>query len=171
LVFAPSILVVLWFSASVSWWARIRQGAMVVLIALALNVPHFARSFETFGSPLGPSVRGSALEDLVNEALTPAILASNLVRNLSLHVGTPFRMVNTAFERAIERGHAWFGMDVNDPRSTRLYSLSHFDIVGTSTDPDRTGNPLHLALTFAAVAAIAVGGGGRRAPPPPRHTP
>src|SRR5215510_12937623 len=71
-------------------------------------------------------------------------------------------MVNTAFERAIERGHAWFGMDVNDPRSTRLYSLSHFDIVGTSTDPDRTGNPLHLALILVAVAVIAAGGEGRR---------
>jgi hypothetical protein len=159
LVFAPSILIALWSSAS--WWARIRHGALVVLIALALNVSHFARSFEIFGSPLGPSLRGPAPEDLVNEALSPAILASNLVRNLSLHVGTPFPIVNTAFERAIERGHAWFGMDVNDPRSTRLYSLSHFDIVGTSTDPDRTGNPLHLALILAAVAVIAVGGGRR----------
>ena len=162
LVFAPSILVALWFSASASWWARIRHGALVVLIALALNVSHFARSFETFGSPLGPGLRGPAPEDLVNEAVSPAILASNLVRNLSLHVGTPFPMVNTAFERAIERGHAWFGMDVNDPRSTRLYSLSRFEVVGTSTDPDRTGNPLHLALTLAAVATIAAGGVRRR---------
>ena len=151
LIFAPSLLVVLWFSSSVSWWAQIRQGAIVILIALTLNVSHFARNFETFGSPLG----GPASEDLINEALSPAILASNLVRNLSLHVGTPFPMVNTAFERAIERGHAWLGMDVNDPRSTRLYSLSRFDVVGTSTDPDRTGNPLHLALALAAVAAIA----------------
>jgi hypothetical protein len=161
-IFAPSLLVALWSSASISWWGRIRQGAMVVLIALALNVSHFARNFETFGSPLGPRLRGPASENLINEDLSPAILASNLVRNLSLHVGTRFPVVNTAVERAIERGHARFGMDINDPRSTRLYSLRRFDVVGTSTNPDRTGNPLHLALTFAALVAIAVESGRRR---------
>ena len=126
----------------------------MAFIALVLNVSHFARNFETFDSPLGPRLRGSESENLINEALSPAILASNLVRNLSLHVGTRFPLVNTAFERAIERGHAWFGMDINDPRSTRLYSLRRFDVVGTRTDPDRTGNPLHLALIFAALVAI-----------------
>jgi len=161
-VFAPPLLVALWFSTPVSRGTQIRQGAVVILIALALNVSHFARNLETFHSPLGPP-RGSSMEaNLFNERLSPTVLASNLVRNLSLHVGTRFVRLNSALERAIERGHAWFGLDVNDPQSTRLYPRPRFEIYRDPADPDRTGNPLHLGLIIGAGAAIAAHGRGRR---------
>jgi hypothetical protein len=129
-----------------------------LLIALALNAPHWARNLATFGSPLGPGASGSPGREndrLTNDALSPGILASNVIRNLSLHAGTPSRKVNRALESAVERGHEWLGVAIDDPRSTRLYSDRRFMIVGDSTDPDQ------MLLVAAATAASRCG--GRRA--------
>ena len=158
-IFAGPLLMSMSGFTATGWSTRVGRGVWVLLIAIVLNAPHWSRNIETFGSPLGPRNLGSAddsRDKLTNEALSPGILASNVVRNLSLHAGTPFRNVNLALEEAIERGHAWFGLDVNDPRSTRLYSLSRFEIVGGSTDPDRSGNPLHLLLILSAAVRIVM---------------
>jgi hypothetical protein len=167
LLLGAPLLVTAGGSGAPSWPTRVTRGTWALLIAATLNAPHWSRNIEAFGSPLGPQQLGSAGEigdKLTNDALSPGILASNVVRNLSLHVGTPSRTVNLALEQAIARGHAWFGLDLEDPRSTRLYSLSHFAIFAGSTDPDRTGNPLHLLLILAAGVRIIVSAPLRRSP-------
>jgi hypothetical protein len=148
---------------------RLLHVVSALLIALALNAPHWARNLATFGSPLGPGASGSPGREndrLTNDALSPGILASNVIRNLSLHAGTPSRKVNRALESAVERGHEWLGVAIDDPRSTRLYSDRRFMIEGDSTDPDRAGNPLHLLLVAAAAARIALWRPARRSPGP-----
>jgi hypothetical protein len=150
-----------------AWATRAIRGACILLIAVALNAAHWTRNINAFGSPLGPRLLGSAdgvADKLTNDALTPGILASNLVRNLSLHAGTPFKGMNLALENAIERGHALLGLDVDDPRSSRLYPLDHFEIPSSSNDPDQTGNPLHLLLILATAARIGLVRSTRRSP-------
>ncbi len=154
-------------SGAVPWPTRVTRGAWALLVAAMLNAPHWSRNIATFGFPLGPQRLGSAGasdDKLTNDAFSPGILASNVVRNLSLHAGMPSRTVNLALEKAIARGHAWFGLDPEDPRSTRLYSLRHFSIYAGSTDPDRTGNPLHLLLILAAGVRIIASAPLRRSP-------
>lgn len=166
-VFAVPVLLTMSGFTTTAWSTRLGRGVWVLLIAIVLNAPHWSRNIETFGSPLGPRNLGSAddsRDKLTNEALSPGILASNVVRNFSLHSGTPFAKVNLALEEAIERGHAWFGLDVNDPRSTRLYPTNRFEIVGGFANPDRSGNPLHLFLILSAAVRIVVSRPLRRSP-------
>jgi hypothetical protein len=89
-------------------------------------------------------------------------LISNLVRNLTIHVGIPFPAINSAIETEVARWHTWLGIDVNDLRSTRLYPEHRFAIVGTPVSPDRTGNPIHLCLITFAILIAAVSGQLRR---------
>ncbi len=140
--------------------AVVRSGVVAAAIALALNAPHLHRNLETFGWPLGPRTSGSATgdvdDDLVNQTMSPAIFASNVVRNASLHMGTRFGSVNAALQSGIERAHAALRLDVDDRRTTRLYPLPHFVVDGSSNDPDRSGNPVHLAILLLAAGLALV---------------
>lgn len=166
LLFAGPILLIGYSSIATTWSASAKRGAWILLVAMALNVPHWTRNIATFGSPLGPQKPGSGDETsdkLTNDSASPGIVASNVVRNLALHAGTPFRSLNLALEQGIRRGHAWFGLDVHDPRSTRLYD-SQFRISGAAADPDKTGNPAHLLLILAVAGHIVVSRRLRRLP-------
>jgi 4-amino-4-deoxy-L-arabinose transferase-like glycosyltransferase len=152
------LLITLW-----PWRARpraavVRSGAVAAMIALALNTPHLYRNLAGFRAPHGPSGRSTpdVVGDLLNHSLSPASFASNLVRNVSLHVGTRFGSMNAVLQSSIERAHAAFGLDVNDPRTTRLYPLAGFAVDGRPNDPDRTGNPVHLAVILVS-AGLALG--------------
>jgi hypothetical protein len=105
----------------------------------------------------GPATRDrpTARDKLTNDALTPGIFASNVVRNLSLHAGIGHPGVDRAVPRATEQLHRLVGLDVEDPRSTRLYSDTRFRVRGDSTDPDSAGNPVHLVLMVLAAVRVA----------------
>ena len=162
LLFAAPLLLITPAVRSIPWTRHLAQVGGALLIALALNAPHWARNIDAFGWPLGPRNSGSAdgvRDKLTNDGVSSAILVSNVVRNLTLHVGTTSRGANLALEGAVERVHGWLGVSVDDPRSTRLYSDRRFAVVGDPVNPDRTGNPLHLLLVVSAAVAIA---GSRR---------
>jgi hypothetical protein len=166
-VFAGPLLLVMPKLIRGPWRLQLRQGAWIVLILGALNLAHWVRNIGTFGMPLGPASSDSAggiRDKLTNDALSLDILASNVARNISLHLGTPFEPVNLALEETLVRGHAWLGLAVDDPRSTRLYSAPRFAVVGEFANPDRTGNPLHLLLILVTCARIALLGPLRSSP-------
>ena len=71
----------------------------MVLCAVALNAPQYWRNAQVFGSPLGPGGEGNFR--YANDAFSPAILASNALRNLGVHAGTPWPAANAYIERAI----------------------------------------------------------------------
>jgi 4-amino-4-deoxy-L-arabinose transferase-like glycosyltransferase len=162
----PLLLLALPGWSAVRWrWTRFGYLGLAFLVAVAPNAPHWVRNQTTFGSPLGPGSAGSPGSEndrLTNEAMTPATLASNLIRNLSLHVGAPSAKANRALEAAVGRTHDRLGVAIDDPRTTRLYSDTRFRVAGDPTDPDRAGNPFHLLLTLTALALVAV---------PPRRSP
>ena len=135
-----------------------KHAALIALVVLGLNGPHYARNFQLYGWVLGPSLPGAPKslddpQDQTNESLSLPILLSNLVRNTALHLGTPFPAVNTTLEDAIRSGHAWLGIDPDDPRSTWL--RTSFRIPPVTTNENRAGNPLHLLLIVGACLALA----------------
>lgn len=167
-LFGVPILVALWPWTATPRWAMVRSGALAVLLVAALNAPHVARNLATFGSPLGPARPGSATGDahdsLANEAMTPGLLASNLVRNLTIHAGTGFGPLDASLTALVARAHAAVGLDASDPRTSRLYPLPSFVIDGSAADPDRTGNPVHLVVVLCALGSILATPAVRRRP-------
>jgi hypothetical protein len=123
-------------------------------VALALNAPHYLRNQALYGSPLGPGGEGEPGDQLsyANAGHSPAILASNVVRNLALHVGTPWRDVNLALTDAIRAGYTRLGLDPDDPRCT--WGGTHFRLTRLAWDEDTTGN-LPQLLLFAGTAVLA----------------
>ncbi|HEX2722189.1 MAG TPA: phospholipid carrier-dependent glycosyltransferase, partial [Gemmatimonadaceae bacterium] len=113
-----------------AWWAVreirisarsfLRRAVLVGISALAINATHYARNWNVYGWPLGP--RGA--EGVVNAATGPRVLASNLVRNAALHLGTPKDTripasikFNARANDAVRVIHRWIGLDVNDTRT------------------------------------------------------
>ncbi len=127
---------------------KLAQGAAIVCCALLLNLPHYARNLALFGAPLGPGAEGSFR--YVNDAFWPSILASNALRNAGLHLGTPFRAVNAAVERAIEGIHIVIGIAPDDPRST--WPTTRFWVAPIAVSEEEAANGLHLVLLVAALA-------------------
>jgi hypothetical protein len=131
-----------------------KQLGVVAIVAFSLNVGHYARNFEVFGSPLGPAE--SHLH--TNEVMGLQPLTSNLIRNLSLQFATPSSRINVAIVSFVRSIHSMFAIDVNDPRTTLFAPMPQW-LYGLPTailDDSSAGNPLHLCLILTtAVVAVA----------------
>lgn len=154
----PAILVVAYGTLRRSRRARARVVGLVVLPPLLLMAPHLVRMEKTFGHPLGSApVRNLYSNDTVG----PRVLASNVLRNLTLQLNTPVRGLNDALERGVRRLHGWMGISPEDSRTTWLERT--YRITRTVPGQDRASNPLHVVLLLFVLAGLAVQ--GRRAPP------
>jgi hypothetical protein len=85
--------------------------------------------------------------------MTPPLLVSNLLRNVSLQLDTRTPVLNRGIVAAVRRAHDLVGLDVNDPRTT--WSSSVFDGPRPSTDADTTGNLWHFLLSALVVLLVA----------------
>ncbi len=131
-------------------WGFVAQLALIAALALALNLPHYARNLAAFGSPLGP---GEETRLYRNERFGLDVLASNLSRNLALHL-VSFSPINQTVQGAVEGLHGWLGMDMNDPATTwkdHAFRLNRFVV-----NEDFTGAPLHLGLLLAAFVLLVL---------------
>jgi 4-amino-4-deoxy-L-arabinose transferase-like glycosyltransferase len=157
-IFAVSLLLTLFLAKKIPLHTiTLKQAGCIVVIALVLNTPHYIRNVDTFGFPLGPRNLGSPMDvggSLTNETFSPAILISNLTRNVALHI-SPLPGFKPLVETVIERWHRWLGIDVNDPPST-LSPDDRFKLPGTMNDPASTGNPFHLLLIVLAIVPILI---------------
>ncbi|MDM0081991.1 glycosyltransferase family 39 protein [Variovorax sp. J31P179] len=119
-------------------------GALVV--AVVVNVPHYARNFEMYGSPLGPGSEGG---DFVyaNQLLSPAAITSNVLRNLGLNLAI-YEPVDRATEKIIYKVHERLGISPKDPRTTWPGTEFH---VRDSHNEDDAGNTAPLLLIVIAL--------------------
>ena len=133
----------------------VRWGLAMILVAAALNGPHWVRNQHAFGSPLAlPVARGG--HDLANTKHSPAALASNVIRNVTLHTNTPWRGINAWEERVVMRAHRRLGLTTNDPATTM--SGSPWFVVDTTWYRDGSnGSPLHLLLVFVVGGSLILG--------------
>lgn len=129
-----------------------RRGAkrLTLLVALAsasavaINGGQVYRNIRVWNNPLG----NSGQYELANAVISPASIASNVVRNVTLHANTGFREVNGALYRAVVAVHDVLGIDHDDRRTT--YGNSHFDVPRKGEDEGLSGNRWHLLLIVVA---------------------
>ncbi|MGK5094963.1 glycosyltransferase family 39 protein [Deltaproteobacteria bacterium TL4] len=143
----------LWFLVlGIKHWksALWKQIMLVGIIALCLNLGHYSRTYQLYGSPVGSPYSFS------NELYSVPALLSNISKNIGLHLTLPFMGVNQIFEQGFFKFHHGLGVDINDPRLS-FYGLK-FKIPRLSNHEDLTGNPLHLILIFIAVGLCFVKG-------------
>jgi Dolichyl-phosphate-mannose-protein mannosyltransferase len=141
------------------WWTflalrnlrrRVWQPLLVIgTIVLSVNMGYYARNFELWGNPLG-----IGQVPYSNEIFGVPVVVSNIIRNISLHMGTPSERVNTAILSGVRILHVPLGIDANDPRTTFKIICCPFRINGFSTLEDLAGNPIHLGLMMLSLALL-----------------
>lgn len=131
---------------------------MIIFLALSINLGQYGRSLDLYGSVLGPR---QEREMSVNDVFAVSSVISNIVRNIGLHIGTPFKQINGATERGIRVLHTPLGIDANDPRTT--WAGMEFHIPVMSNHEDKAGNPIHLALIIMSVCLAITSRGLRGA--------
>jgi hypothetical protein len=117
-------------------------GILIASLVFALNAGHWFRTYQLYGNPLGPGRETPNGFIYSNDVISARVLASNVVRNISNHIGTPYQRINDWFEHGIEWFHQVIGISPNDPRTT--WTKSRFGIEKSSTLEDWSGNLLHL---------------------------
>lgn len=133
----------------------VRRMAAIVAVAAAVCVPHAARNVSLFGSPIGPG--GEAAYTYANQVLSFPAVASNVLRNAALHLGTPWPGVNGLLETGVRRVHDALGLSPEDPRTT--WPGSHFAVSRPSLSEDFAGSGLHAWLLGAAVILALIRSG------------
>lgn len=121
-------------------------SAAVILSAVVLGLPYFARNYEATGSPLGTGF------GLTNEAQSGWILAKNITRNAALHWNFDNDAVRTHIEEGIRN---YFGPIVDLPETTWPGTKFHIPLRFYHEDSD--GNPWHFAMLLGAVLILTLG--------------
>lgn len=132
-----------------SFWPTVRGLMLVGVLAFVLNLPHFSRNLATFSHPLGDALH---LRLLQNQERSPGILISNLLRNFSLHLQTPFEEVNEVVEQAVIALHGPLNVDPSVPATTwggRYY------LAETIFHEDHAGNLLLFGLIVLSGLLLA----------------
>ena len=144
---------VVWFlirGVTTSW----RQTAsMVVLLGvtvLTVNGGHYFRNIRLFHNPLN-----SGVDSYSNSYLSVGVVASNITRNIALHLVTPSSQLNRYGVNVMRKLHVLYGVDLNDPATT-WPGTSFDEHLRLAPLEDSSGNPLHLCL-YLAIAAICLG--------------
>jgi hypothetical protein len=119
--------------------------ALIGVLAIVINLPHFIRNDRTFGSPLGSVWQREKLQNFIQ---TPAAITSNAIRNIAIHFAMPWgnQTVNRA-TLAIHRALA--PIDISDSRTTFL--ARPFE-VAYALDESSAGNPLHVIIAVVCLA-------------------
>lgn len=146
----PFVILVLYrifFDISLKFRTKLMNGMLILILVLSSNVFFYIRNYSLYNSILGPGIEGQ--KEYVNEEFTPSILASNVMRNASLELTTPFQRINTIMENCISKFHTFLHMSVNDPRCT--WEGSKFRVLPRIFfHEDYTGNLIHSLLIIAS---------------------
>lgn len=130
-----------------TWW---RACLPLALMTVIVNLGAYLRNLDVFGSPIGFVQEACAGCRYSNEEVSAALVASNVLRNTGIHLGTPFMVVNETVQQGLERIHALLGVDINDPRST--WVRGRFQVRQPGFDENFDGNPLHFLFLGTATA-------------------
>ncbi|MBF8261731.1 MAG: uncharacterized protein HW376_1260, partial [candidate division NC10 bacterium] len=131
--------------------AGVRSGLMfvgvVVVVGMAINLPHWYRTFQAFGSPLGPK------EVVLDHLRLPARGEDSvigLVRAEFQMVGrnlmTPVPQINRGVSAFFEAVPGVFGSESAQDLYQALWNHE-----------DTAGNPLHVALALATISLTLLG--------------
>jgi Dolichyl-phosphate-mannose-protein mannosyltransferase len=132
----------------------VKIAGIILSCVAILNANHFYRNYKVYGHVMGGT--SQERDAYVNVLHTPEALASNVVRNVNIHLKTPFYYWDRACRLATIKIHTWLGMDLHDPRTT-YYSSGNvvFYESWSSYNEDIQGNFLHFSLiSFTGILLI-----------------
>lgn len=121
---------------------------VISTISLLLSFGHYSRNYHWYGSIFGDVKRPGY--DLTIKTPTLKTLSSNIIRNLSLHFGSPYSYLNAGHHRIIKKLHDWLQIDINEPATTYWASKIQFSVGYAPQIETKAPAPIHL------IAAILV---------------
>ena len=147
-IYAFPIVVWFTFMAVVRFrWKAWQPLLLIGVIALTINLGHYVRNFELWGNPLGIDRENSH----PNKSLGITVTVSNVIRNMSVHLGTRSHEINRTIYKNIESLHNLLDIDVHDPLTT---ITGNFDQSWLSNSENRAGNPVHLILVILSLGLL-----------------
>jgi len=154
-VYLPFLVMACWWMGTASTRILFLKRSPIFLIAiLALNAPQFVRCYQLTGTPLGlPLPFSYPRVDVMMAHVSLQGTAANIIRNVSLHFGTPTDTSNRLVERVFRLAIRAVGANPDDPSATWLgepYHLNKF-----SLHEIYAGNPLQLVLLLIAIVVVA----------------
>jgi hypothetical protein len=134
--------------------AVIRRLGWAVLLVVVINGVEYGRLYRLTGSPLGsPFPAGGPMLHFKNDHVTVRGTLANTIRNLSLHFGTPSPRINAHVLATADAAIRLLGQNPNDP-GTVWVKRPFFIVDSVTRNEINAGNPLHLLLILAAIAAL-----------------
>jgi len=133
-------------------WKAWKPSLSIAVPFFLINIGFWWRNLALFNSPFGVTCKQV---NCTNKLLTLPGFISNLVRNIALHLATPYQPLNDAMEGAIIWLHQAMGLNIADPRTTFLEEKFQIPI-GSKTIPlllheDISGNLIHLLLILGSL--------------------
>ena len=151
-LFAAPVVILAFLCAFLSPRTAYRRLVAPVVVGsflvCALIFPYLARNLSVYGNPLADPVFRS--RDGLNH-VTPAIVASNVMRNAFFQFGTGSSAVNEALMLWVVRAHRFIGADPFDPQTTNFYP---FRISSPTRVEEVAFSPLHILLVIGAGLAL-----------------
>jgi hypothetical protein len=156
--------------AAACWWMAKRPERRqfivripgLILLVLAINGPLMIRNYRLSGSPLGFASASDKADpqsrsQFTNGSFSIAGAASNLIRNVALHAGTPSDAVN----RRVEACAVWMirrmGEDPNDAEMLAYGKGGEhfsFQVVPMNRHETQAGNLLHFGYAILAILIL-----------------
>lgn len=120
--------------------------SLAIVIAISLNAGHWVRNYGLFGNFLSADAA-----DYSNDHYYVSHLVSNIIRNISLELGSPSAYANAQVKSVAHSLHRILGLDIKNQETT--WKNEEFTI-GTAIHEDSIGSPLHLALILFTIPAF-----------------
>jgi Dolichyl-phosphate-mannose-protein mannosyltransferase len=137
------------------WWgisqtiksrsAFLRYVLVFITLVVFINASHYLRNYFLCENPLGVT------EGIVIDEISTKTFYSNTIRNIGLHIGTPFPALNYFLEKGVYR---IVGSDINDPMAT--WKGKEFHVYPTSFYEDDAGNFIHILLLISSFIILCL---------------
>jgi hypothetical protein len=149
LLFAGAALLPLIVLVARRSWRSAAAFCAGLCVAIALIAgPQMARNAAVFGDPAGDATWRN---DAAMQTHAPAQVFVNVLRNLSLHLGTPWSGVNSAVTDGVSGLSRTLGVNPDDQRTTWN---PKFIPTPWNTHEESAPNPLHLLLIAGCIVAL-----------------
>jgi hypothetical protein len=124
--------------------------SLAIFIVLIINLGYLTRNWLVFNNLVGG---GSQVQLFTNEMVNLRVVASNVLRNASLHAGTPWAWLNDQLYLLLAKVHWKLDLGLTDPRTSYH---PFFTIWPYPRDEARATNTIHAVLMLCVVVIALV---------------